>query len=62
MTQINKKVGRLKVNFYDKGWPRWTHFEFDDRELTCVGLDEEEVRELHFHLGRIIAQLDTPRT
>ena len=52
------KGGRFHVNVWEGGWPIWTEIEDRERHEAFHGLDTEDVRQLHYLLGRAVAELD----
>ena len=57
---MERKIGRLEVDFSDKGWPHWTQLRVNGENLTI--LNHEEARDLHYMMSRVVAKLDEVET
>jgi hypothetical protein len=53
----DKTISNLNISVDFNGWPRWTRITATDRLWVAV-LNEEEARDLHYALTRIIAFLE----
>lgn len=51
--KFDKRIGRLRVISYSGSSPRWVEVSCDDH-LVLHGLTMEEVRDLHYALGRLL--------
>jgi len=55
-----KRIGCLLVEAPGGGAPRWTRITRTDRDDMAIhGLSPEEVRDLHYALGRLIDLTET---
>jgi len=53
--KFDKKLGLIRVVSYGGGEPRTATIEYDSQEnRTLYGLSMEEVRDLHYALGRLL--------
>ena len=52
-----KQIGSVSVAVDYNGWPRWTRFKHKNGTWGPI-FNEEETRDLHYALTRIIAFLD----
>ena len=52
-----QKIDNLAISIDFQGWPRCTRIDADDGKWVAV-LDEENARQLHYALTRIVAFLE----
>lgn len=56
---FDKQIGSLRVLSYGGGSPRWIRVSRTDRDdMAIQNLSTEEVRDLHYALGRLLDQLE----
>lgn len=58
MSRVRKETGRFTVETWTEGWPLWIKIEDSAHGTELRLLDPEDARDLHYALGRILAQID----
>jgi hypothetical protein len=53
-----KAIGAFSISVDSQGWPRWTRIRNRANDQWFMVLNEEEARDLHYALTRIVDFLD----